>query len=254
MLTNDLNLINELFYYNSTAFKNIESINTELIQLFKNKSIKNFKQKDIEKYLKFLRSKNNKNTTINTKLSYLSKCLKYFKVKCVIPFQRVHKENKEIITYTTYIDLFLKTQEDKELQQFIQIAYFTGLRANEILNIKIQHIIKQSNDYFINIYNTKNHKDNLIPISNNLKDCLNNFQEFTMSYQQLHYKLNKYNVTAHQFRHTFITRCFESGLDSFTIMRLVNHTSLQTTKNYIHLQNNFLINEVNKIKLEQLQC
>lgn len=249
MLTNELNNFNNIYYMNSHALNNLLSYNTELIKLFKNKSINKFKQQDITKYIQYLQKKNT-NATINTKLAYLSKCLKYYNNPLIIPYQKVINKQKNIITEEQYLTL-LNNVTNAELRQFIQIAFYTGFRSSEILHIYKQHIKKEvinnKNIYFINIYNTKNHKDNYVPISPKLNNCLENYIEFTLNYKQLYYELKKLNLTAHQFRHSFITRCFEHGLDSFTVMKLVNQTSLQSTKRYIHLSNKYLADVITKL-------
>lgn len=245
MLYNELNNINELFYYDTNSYKTINSHTNELIQVFKNKSLVKFTQKDIEKYIKILKTKQNKPSTINNKLAYLSKGLNYYGNKLKIPYQKVKIKQKEIISFNDYMSLILKNKQDKELIQFIHIAYYTGLRASEILNIRMQHIIFNDDTFYINIYDTKNHKNNLIPVNSKLNEVLKNFKEFTYNYKQIHYKLSLQGVTAHQFRHSFITRCFEHNLDVFTVMRLVNQTSINSTKQYVHLQNKFLKDKVN---------
>ncbi|MCD7779996.1 MAG: tyrosine-type recombinase/integrase [Candidatus Gastranaerophilales bacterium] len=209
--------------------------------------MKKFKQKDIEKYLKVLKAKNNKATTINNKLAYLSKCLNYTGIKVVIPYQKTQKADKSVINKNDFRKMRLTMQKNKELYNFSCIAYYTGLRANEILNIRMQHIKKEGNNYFLNLYNTKNHQNNFIPITRKLNFIFKNFQEFTLNYKQIHYELKKLDVTAHQFRHTFITNCYEKGLDSFTIMKLTNQKSLSVHQRYVHLQNKMLTTQINKI-------
>lgn len=244
MLVHQLNTINELFYSSSNSYKTINSHTTELLEIFKTKSLVKFQQKDIEKYIKILKNKGNKNTTINSKLAYLSKSLNYYGNSLKIPYQRINPKQKDIITDAQFKQLQTDIK-DKELKQFINIAYYTGLRASEILGLRVQHITRDNQTYYLNIYDTKNHKNNLIPVTNKLNSVLNQFQEFTYNYKQIHYELKKHGITAHQFRHTFITRCFEKGLDVFTVMRLVNQTSIQSTKQYVHLQNKFLKDTVN---------
>ena len=45
-------------------------------------------------------------------------------------------------------------------------------------------------------------------------------------------------ITPHSLRHNYITRCWESGIDVYTTMQLVGHTSIKTTMDiYTHLSN-----------------
>lgn len=253
-LKDELETINTLFYNDTSSFQGMESKAKELVFLFKTKSLKRFKQKDIECYFRYLIRQGNENSTINSKLAYLSKALEYHNNKLKMPYQKVYKKHQTIITFTRLKDLLQKIKYDivavthkDELKQFIIIAYYTGLRANEILGLRMQHINKIDDTYFLNLYDTKNHCDNLIPVTKLLNSTLDNFQEFSINYKQLHYELKKLGVNAHLFRHSFITRSFESGLDSLTIMKLVNQKSMAVLKGYVHIQNKFLTEQVQKI-------
>ena len=245
-LTQELNIINELFYESATYYKQILSTAKELESLFK-KSLKKFTQRDIEKYFRYLRDKGNSSSTINFKLTYLNKALKYNQNVLIMPFQKVHNKTKIVITERQYKKLLKHYTDNQEMTNFIQLAYHTGMRANEILGILQQHITKEDNTYFINLYDTKNHRDNLIPVSNKLNKILDNFIEFTMTYKQLHYELSKHNITAHQFRHTFITRAYEQGIDSFSIMKLTNQRSMSVHQRYVHHSNKSLAATVNRL-------
>lgn len=45
-------------------------------------------------------------------------------------------------------------------------------------------------------------------------------------------------ITPHAIRHNFITMCWENGLDAYTTMQLVGHSSIKTTMDiYTHLSN-----------------
>lgn len=45
-------------------------------------------------------------------------------------------------------------------------------------------------------------------------------------------------ITPHMLRHNYITMCWENGIDVYTTMRLVGHTSIKTTMDiYTHLSN-----------------
>lgn len=246
-LTQELDIINELYYESATCYKQILSATKELESLFK-KSLKKFTQRDVEKYFRHLRDKGNSTSTINFKLTYLNKGLKYYQNNLIMPYQRVRNKTKIVITERVFKKLQKHYKEtNKELYTFITIAYYTGLRANEILGILQHHITKENNVYFINLYDTKNHSDNLIPVTKKLNNLLENFEEFTISYKQLHYELSKHNITAHQFRHTFITRAYEQGIDSFSIMKLTNQRSMSVHQRYVHHSNKALAATVNRL-------
>lgn len=245
-LLEELNIVNELYYETATYYRQIQSTAGELLTLFK-KSLKKFTQRDIEKYFRYLRAKGNSTSTINFKLTYLNKALKYHQNILIMPFQKVHNKTKIIISERSFKQLLKKFKDNQEMYNFIMIAYYTGLRANEILGILKLHITKENNNYYINIYDTKNHRDNLIPVSQKLNNILEHFEEFTLNYKQVHYELSKHNITAHQFRHTFITRAYEQGIDSFSIMKLTNQRSMSVHQRYVHHSNKLLAATVNRL-------
>lgn len=237
MLLNELDTIVNLYYSECNYYNNIQCNVIELTKLFKKKSLTKFNQKDIEKYFNHLKHKGNSNSTINSKLVFLNKGLQYYNNILKIPFQKVRNKEKQIITETQFNYLLDAYKDNKDMYNFLMIAYYTGLRANEILGIRIQHISYENDTYYLNLYDTKNHKDNYIPLSSKLNAIVSTFEEFNIDYKQVYYLLKKQGITAHQFRHTFITRCYEKGLDSFSIMKLTNQTSLSVHQRYNHITN-----------------
>ena len=72
---------------------------------------------------------------------------------------------------------------------------------------------------------------------------------------------NKYNITnsslhSHRLRHTFITRCVENGLNFKVIQTLVGHVdgSSITSDVYTSISNDFMIQELNKINVDNANC
>ena len=68
---------------------------------------------------------------------------------------------------------------------------------------------------------------------------------------------DKYNITnssihSHRLRHTFITRCVESGLNLKVIQTLVGHVdgSSITSDVYTSVSNDFMIQELSKINID----
>lgn len=59
-------------------------------------------------------------------------------------------------------------------------------------------------------------------------------------------RINK-PATVHTLRHSFATHLLESGVDVFTIQKLLGHTSLHTTSIYIHIQRKNLQKIVNPL-------
>jgi integrase len=41
------------------------------------------------------------------------------------------------------------------------------------------------------------------------------------------------NATLHKFHHTYATRLFESGCDIVTVQKLMGHSDIETTRQYL---------------------
>lgn len=143
----------------------------------------------------------------------------------------------------------------------IQLAYSTGMRVSEVVNLKIEDL--DSKRMVINIRQSKGKKDRIVPLSPTLLELLRNYwkaykpkvylfngqnslQYSIGSCQAIyeHYKKTK-NSSFHTLRHSFATYLLENGTDLRYIQELLGHSSPETTQIYTHVTTrNF-----NKIKL-----
>lgn len=53
-------------------------------------------------------------------------------------------------------------------------------------------------------------------------------------------------IHSHMFRHTFITRCIQSGLSAETIAKIVGHADIKMTHYYTHIEDDFMKKEYTK--------
>ena len=175
-----------------------------------------------------------------------------------IDFTRPRKDKKmpRIIDrkeLTTKI-LSIKNLKHKAI---LSIAYSTGLRVSEILNLKINNI--DSKRMLINIINGKGRKDRIVPLS---KPMLNIFREYYLEYKPKEYLFNgqfklQYSSTScnkiikkyidktahmHLLRHSCFTHLLESGTDLRTIQSIAGHNSIKTTELYLHISKKHLDN------------
>jgi integrase/recombinase XerD len=155
------------------------------------------------------------------------------------------------------------------LRDFAIISFilYTGVRVNELTNIKISDI-----DFYQNTVRVtgKGEKERIIPVADELLQTVevylksrkskegylfvNRFGEklSSLSIQMIVKKYaNKANIkkhiTPHKLRHTFATLALENGISPITISELLGHSSLNTTMRYTHVTNKLTEEAVNKI-------
>lgn len=239
-----------LYYATSTSYKVIMSKQKELINFIgAGTEIKNINRKIINKYIQYLKDKGNSNSTINSKLAYLSKLLSYAVQNEII----VHKPYIPLLKVKITKEKYLSTEEktkmlewcethsQQELKLIIQIGLYTGLRINNILSILPEHI---ENNY-IRVYENKTNKPYSVPMNKILQDVMKDFKPFTIKYNQVYYIFNQMkkelnldeNITIHTLRHTFCSDLIQKGVVLPVIQALANHKKIQTTMRYLHLSN-----------------
>ena len=140
------------------------------------------------------------------------------------------------------------------------ILYYCGLRRSELLSLDWTDINLGKNLMFIRL--SKNKRGRIIPIHNKIKELLDlylqqrlplknralfigekgnrltkcSFSNTVNMYLKIS-GLKKKGYTAHSLRHSFATRLIEKNVNLFMIQRLLGHSSLDSTKIYIHFDN-----------------
>ncbi|MBL6877909.1 MAG: tyrosine recombinase, partial [Flavobacteriaceae bacterium] len=178
---------------------------------------------------------------------------------------------KEIDELISNIDLS-KQQGERNLA-IIELLYGCGIRVSELVDLKISDLFFEEN--FIKVTG-KGNKQRLIPIGNITKNKVALYIEnsrnkikvnrsfkdhvflnrrgnkltramiFTIT-KQLAEKSNfNKSISPHTFRHSFATHLLENGADLRTIQQLLGHESITTTEIYMHLDNKYLSEALNK--------
>lgn len=167
------------------------------------------------------------------------------------------------------------------------IQLFTGMRIGEVLALKISDIDLKNNQISVNKTLTRdvNYKviikestktstgERIIPIPRMIRKMLkervnltiNNKKKYLFLTRNGNYidsrdankflknQLNEFmdavEISSHNLRHTYITRCAESGMNPSVLKKLVGHKNIETTLGtYTTVYDNFTKSEMNKIQ------
>lgn len=254
------NIVNKLFYDDSSSYRVIASKQKELLAILgANTDITKITDKKINKYLQELIHRGNSPSTINAKLAYLSKLLNYahrtklIQYKPYIPNRKIVAIKDKFISVTEYEQMikYTLTTNNKELYWVIVLGYNTGIRISNILAIKPTDI----DNGYIRVYHNKTNRPYSVPMNNAVKELMKEFTGFTLNYRQIHYRFNQMikelnldtRITIHTLRHTTCSRLVEQGVPLPVVQALMNHSNINTTMRYNHLKNEQLENAVSML-------
>ena len=169
---------------------------------------------------------------------------------------RKEKHLPKIIDSSILIDKLSRIENIKH-KSILSLAYSSGLRVSEIVNLKISNI--DSKRMLIHIENAKGKKDRYVPISENILNLLrdyfrkykpneylfngqNSIQYSIRSCQELFKKYISTDESFHNLRHSCFTNLLENGTDLRIIQKIAGHSSSKTTEIYTHVSNKILGN------------
>jgi len=158
----------------------------------------------------------------------------------------------------------LATARPGRERMLLQTAYACGLRISELLQLQVTDI--DSARMVVNVRQGKGAKDRQVPLSARLLLELRRWwgshrtrpwlfpgmregmRERPLSLgnvQRLVRKIVarsglKKKATMHTLRHSYATHLLEAGVDVVTLQKLLGHTSLSTTAQYLHLSRRYL--------------
>jgi site-specific recombinase XerD len=142
-----------------------------------------------------------------------------------------------------------------------QITYACGLRLNEVIHLQTADV--DGGRRVLHVRQGKGDKERLLPLSERLLDQLRVYWRNSRpspwlfprrsgdqpihenSVQKLCQQLVKRvaitkPASFHTLRHSFATHLLEAGVDVRTLQKLLGHSSLSTTAQYLHVTNNHL--------------
>lgn len=242
---------------------------------------KDIQQDIIDKFVKYSISKGNKPITINKRIGILQTMLKRLNELNIIDIPSFKynkiKETKVKIEPVKKDDikLILKHINKMKLshQLMIYLLIGTGIRRNELVNIKVENINFKNKSIYLDF--TKSGKGRYCYFNDKIESlilklieqnkCINNPYLFALgnshidkqSVSSMLYKLKKdLNIdvlSSHKIRHYYATELLKNGADIYSVKELLGHSDLEMTQRYLDFtneeikNNNFKFNPLNNL-------
>ena len=264
------------------AYKNdLESFQSFNNKEFSQNIIKSVVYSQIRSWIVLLVDKGVANSTINRKISSLNSYYKFLlkadlinknplsahkalKTKSIIQLPFSESEILNALSSSNFENNF----EGKRDHLILEMLYSTGIRRQELINLKIKNIDfsnkrikvlgkRNKERYMPLIKSTKVLLDKYLDLRENLKNIKTNEFVFLTSkgkkiYDNLVYRItkkyfSKYSTkqkkSPHIIRHSFATHLLNNGADLNSVKDLLGHTSLAATQVYT----NRSIDEMKKV-------
>ena len=229
-------------------------------------------ESDIENYLKYLKSINLSNSSINRKLSSLKHFFNYLSKTKLLKSNPVlnisgPKKSKALPKSLSIIDVnslieapdctnFIGLRD----RAMIELMYATGVRISELINLEYSNI--DLNRSLIKVMG-KGGKERMIPFGDDALSWLTNYIEFRrknnlslnsrdffisqqgrkITRQAFWHRIKIYlkalglsmDISPHTLRHAFATHLLNNGADLRSVQMLLGHSDLSTTQIYTHI-------------------
>ena len=214
-----------------------------------------------------------------TNIQDLKIILRYMARESLIePFEmKLPKVDKTPIeTYTEEeIRVLLREPKNKNFAEYrdyciVNLLFSTGLRLSSLINIKVSDI--DFSTRALNLRHTKNHEVLIVPLSKTIATMLNKYIKIAyrdnddwlfcnvygdkLTKSTINHDLVEYNrrrginkTGIHRWRHTFAKYWVLNGGSVVVLSRILGHSNLKITQNYINLLVSDLKKEVDNIDI-----
>ena len=187
---------------------------------------------------------------------YYSHILEQEKLAFQIPYPKEEQDLPVVLSRKELFKLFSNCENIKH-KLMLSMLYASGLRRNELLNLRIENIETNDGKFRIRINRSKGNKDRYTVLSKKLlselrayyqafkpKDYLFNgrIKGRPMTASGLAHALKMANkksgvkrINLHILRHCFASHALEDGMNLRTLQDILGHASIKTTMIYLHV-------------------
>lgn len=228
-------------------------IKNHITKEFKNLNLKSINSLDIMKCLNTIKKPRQKEITKNIIVASLRNAFKnnYINNRCFenIILKKCKSKERKILLKKDEQKLLAIL--DNECKNAVICYLNTGCRLSELFNINENDIDRKANTIHIRGTKTTN-SDRYIPLLPKIKNLLPlniSIKKNTLQhrFKDATKKLNL-NLSIHDLRHTFATRCAEKGVNIKIVQKWLGHSKYSTTADiYTHLTSEFEKQEIDKL-------
>lgn len=167
---------------------------------------------------------------------------------------------------------FLSKEEEKKLLEvanpmmrcIIIVAIYTGLRMNELLNLKWEDVVIRENSSYIYARETKNNKPRKVPLIKKVIEAIKqipHYSEYVFTSPVTNTKYTDVkstftrtvkragipHISFHKLRHTTASRLNELEVDVYVIKEILGHQDLKTTQRYLHTTEQYKFDAMSRL-------
>jgi integrase len=257
-IVNELNVAKTFIEF-AGENRNLRSIDIHLLDKWKTKLLNRVSPTTYNIHRRFLHAALN----VAVKWGYIEKNPVSVLSKLKIEERRNFFTEEEIQKIFVLMDSDIADPNKKHLLKmntlfrlYVEFLLNTGLRRNEALNLKIEHVDFGKN--LIYIERTKGKKYRPIPLNRRARHVLLELGEnlFTkLKPESVSHKfgdmmehLNLKGFKLHSLRHTFATRLVSAGVDIYAVKELLGHQDIRTSMVYAKADTETLQRAVDALK------
>ncbi len=245
-----------------------------------NQELNKINENHIESYKRLRIEKGLKHSSINRELALIkflfTKAVDWNYISTVpkIRLLKLQKQPPKLLTVEQIITLV--ENSSLWLKPILIVLRNTGLRTQELLNLRFEDIDFENKTLFIRSDKTSDYR--FIPINSELfdqltwakvyyplpymnkvikrKECQMNYvfcnldgsklKSISKSFRKLS-KKSGIKATPHMFRHSFASHLLMKGVDILSVKELLGHKDITTTQVYLHVNDKHKVNVLNKL-------